>query len=192
MTTFVAAWLSTLQHQALRSKSSRSGFGRISTHFTCRRTKPWLLVNCCATKLYNYGCRLWHLKTAALASNITFHIVNYGLFPKKKSACESSRVSHAILCFLLRYLMTSWASTVFMDSSYITGYFSITSWMLKGEGILSAMPPTISSTICGAGRRENSANVNAFQEIPVGLHNICQTYIPGQRYSYLLTGFASS
>lgn len=88
------------------------------------------------------------------------------------------------------YLMTSWASTVFMDSSYSTGYFSITSWILKGGGIFSAMPPTISSTICIAGRTETSANVHAFQEI--GLHNICQPLIPGQRYSYLLAGFAPS
>lgn len=113
-------------------------------------------------------------------------------FLKKKSTCESSRVSHANLCFLLRYLMTSWASTVFMDSSYSTGYFSITSWMLKGGGILSAMPPTISSTICSAGRTENSANVNVSQEIPAGLHSICQTLIPDPRCSYLLTGFAPS
>lgn len=53
--------------------------------------------------------------------------------------------------------------------------------MLKGTGILSAMPPTISSTIC-----------SVFQEIPVGLHIIWQTLNPGQRYSYLLTGFAPS
>ena len=45
------------------------------------------------------------------------------------------------------YLMTSWMRTVFMDSSYITGYLVITSSSSMRLGIFSWIPATISSTI---------------------------------------------
>lgn len=44
--------------------------------------------------------------------------------------------------------MTSWTSTVFIDSSYSTGYLAITSCKLMGSGVWSRILWAISSTIC--------------------------------------------
>lgn len=46
------------------------------------------------------------------------------------------------------HLITSCISTVFIDSSYITGYLITTSCMSMGLGIFCKIPVTISSTIC--------------------------------------------
>lgn len=45
--------------------------------------------------------------------------------------------------------MTSCASTVFMDSSYSTGYLAMTHCKLTGSGTLIRMFWATSSTICG-------------------------------------------
>lgn len=46
--------------------------------------------------------------------------------------------------------MTSCASTVFIDSSYSTGYLVMTHCKLTGSGTLIRMFWATSSTICGA------------------------------------------
>ena len=47
----------------------------------------------------------------------------------------------------LLYRITSWVKTVFIDSSYFTGYFSMTGRIGIGSGTLSKIERPISSTI---------------------------------------------
>lgn len=58
---------------------------------------------------------------------------------------RSCRVARMVVSSLL-YRITSWTSTVFIDSSYFTGYFFITDSRATGLGTRSRMPLHVSST----------------------------------------------